>query len=98
MSKVFEIPIIFEGKVMTLKIQTEVKVRGRTVVRKARILNADEFHICEEAQDIIIGSTTLYIKCGDSWKTFQHLIKNISDTDWGKFTKFLKDVVMENEV
>jgi len=94
MVKNLEIPVYKDGKIVNLKIEFDVKVRKGVVVREGRVLNAREVNLCEEFDDLIIGSTALYILCkGEKkWLTITHLIKNVDETDWRKFYVFVEDL------
>ena len=60
---IFEIPIYVNGELHKISI---VK-KGSSIE-----IESSEVNLCKKPEDILIGTTTIYIKCNDTWYTFVH--------------------------
>ena len=74
---IFEIPIYINGELKKINI---IK-KGNVVKIESRDIN-----ICEKPEDVIIGMTSIYIKCNDSWNNFMH---KLNEDDVRRLEKLL---------
>lgn len=67
------IPILHQGECRELKI-----VKSSNEIK---IINSKELDVCEKPNDVILGDTTIYIRCGDKWIHYIHDIRDRNQLD-----------------